>query len=42
VVNIGPKRKEVVRGLRRLNNEELRNLHTSHNIVMVIKSMMMR
>jgi hypothetical protein len=38
----GPKRKEVARGWRRLHNEELHNVHTSPNIVRVMKSRRMR
>jgi len=38
----GPKREEVVRGWRRLHNEELRNLYASSNIVKVRKSRRMR
>jgi hypothetical protein len=34
----GPKGEEVVRGWRRLHNEELRNLHASANVIRVIKS----
>jgi hypothetical protein len=34
----GPKRKEVVRGLRRLHNEELHKLYSSPNIIRVFKS----
>jgi hypothetical protein len=33
----GPKREEVVRGWRRLHNEELHNLYASPNIIRVIK-----
>jgi len=33
----GPKREEVLRGWRRLHNEELHNLYTSQNIVRVTK-----
>jgi hypothetical protein len=38
----GPKREEVAGGLRRLHNEELHNLYTSTNIIMVTKSRRMR
>jgi hypothetical protein len=38
----GPKKKEVVRGWRRLHNEELHNLYPSSNIIRVIKSRWMR
>jgi hypothetical protein len=38
----GPKREEVVRGWRRLHNEELHNLYASSNIVREIKSRRMR
>jgi hypothetical protein len=38
----GPKREEVAGGLRRLHNEELHNLHTSLNIIRVIRSRRMR
>jgi hypothetical protein len=34
----GPKREEVMRGWRRLHNEELHNLYTSPNIIRLIKS----
>jgi hypothetical protein len=33
----GPKMEEVVRGWRRLHNEELHNLYASQNIIRVIK-----
>jgi hypothetical protein len=38
----GPKREEVAGGWRRLHNEELHNLYTSPNVIMVIKSRRMR
>jgi hypothetical protein len=38
----GPKREEVVRGWRSLHNEEFHNLHTSPNIIRVIKSRSVR
>jgi hypothetical protein len=38
----GPKREEVAGGWRRLHNEELRNLHTSLNIIRMMKSRTMR
>jgi hypothetical protein len=38
----GPKRLEVVGGWRRLHNKELHNLHSSPNIIRVIKSRGMR
>jgi hypothetical protein len=38
----GPKREEVVKGLRRLHNEELHNLYASPNIIRVIISRGMR
>jgi hypothetical protein len=31
----GPKRDEMIRGWRKLNNEELHNLHSSSNIKMI-------
>jgi len=34
----GPKRVEVTRGWRRLNNDELHNLYTSPNIIRIIIS----
>jgi hypothetical protein len=34
----GPKREEVVGGCRRMQNEELQNLHVSTNIVRFIKA----
>jgi hypothetical protein len=37
-----PKREEVVGGWRTLDNEELHNMHTSPNVVRVIKSKRMR
>jgi hypothetical protein len=33
----GPKRNKVTEDWRKLHNEELHDLHTSHNIVQVIK-----
>jgi hypothetical protein len=38
----GRKREEVAGDLKRLHNEELRNLYTSPNIIRVIKSRKMR
>jgi hypothetical protein len=38
----GPKSEEVVKGWRRLHNEELHNLYASQNIIKVIKSRRMR
>jgi hypothetical protein len=34
----GPKRDEVPRGWRKLHNEELHNVHSSPNIIRMIKS----
>jgi hypothetical protein len=38
----GPKRDEMVRGWRKLYNEELHNLYSSPSIIRMIKSMRMR
>jgi hypothetical protein len=38
----GPKRDEVIRGWRKLHNEELHNLYCSPNIIRIIKSRKMR
>jgi len=38
----GPKKDEVTRERRKLHNEELNDLYSSHNIVRVIKSKRMR
>jgi hypothetical protein len=38
----GPKRDEVTREWRKLQNEELNNLYSSPNIVLVIKTRIMR
>jgi hypothetical protein len=38
----GPKRKEVTGGWRKLHSEELHNLYSSGNIIIVIKSRRMR
>jgi hypothetical protein len=38
----GPKKEKVTGGWRRLHNEELHNLYTSPDIIMVIKSRKMR
>jgi hypothetical protein len=38
----GHKREEVTKGSRRLHNEELGNLHTSPNIIRVVKSRRLR
>ena len=38
----GPKRDEVTRDLRKLHNEELNDLHSSPNLVRVMKSKIMR
>jgi hypothetical protein len=34
----GPKKNEVIGGWRKLNNEELHNLHSSPSIIRMIKS----
>jgi hypothetical protein len=39
---LGPKRDEVIRGCRKLHNEELHNLHPSPSIIRMIKSRRMR
>jgi hypothetical protein len=38
----GPKKDEVVGGLRKLHNEELHNLYSSPSIIRIIKSRRMR
>jgi hypothetical protein len=38
----GPKRDEMAGGWRKLHNEELRNLHSSPDIIIMIKSIRMR
>jgi hypothetical protein len=38
----GPKRDELMRGWRKLHNEELHNLYSSRNIIRIIKSRRMR
>jgi hypothetical protein len=38
----GPKREEVLRGWRRLHNEELHNLYTSPSVIRMIESKTMR
>jgi hypothetical protein len=38
----GPKRDEVMRGWRKLHNEELRNLYSSPSIIRIMKSRRMR
>jgi hypothetical protein len=38
----GPKRDEVIRGWRKLHNEELHNLYYSPSIIRIIKSRRMR
>jgi hypothetical protein len=38
----GPKRDEVIRGWRKMYNEELHNLYSSPNIITMIRSRRMR
>jgi hypothetical protein len=38
----GPKRDEVAGDLRKLHNEELHNLYSSQNVIIMIKSKRMR
>jgi hypothetical protein len=38
----GPKRDEVTGGWRKLHNEELHNLHSSPNLIIIIKSRRIR
>jgi hypothetical protein len=39
---LGPKRAEVIGGLRRMNNQELHNSYFSASLIRVIKSRLMR
>jgi hypothetical protein len=39
---LGPKRDEIVEGWRKLHNEEIHNLYSSHNIIKMIKQMTMK
>jgi hypothetical protein len=38
----GPKRDEIIRGWRKLHKEELRNFHSTPNIIRMIKTKRMR